>query len=142
MELREFNKKTNKALRKWVKNVYRWSKRLIRLLFIIIPSYGLILTLQNFSPLALVLLIFTVFGIILEIIWNIFMALLKRFVRKKKDKLVKSFRKDVSNIFPRETADNADQNDFSDFGDISELDSVPTQENNTAAKKVSDFNDI
>ena len=57
MELYHFNKKVKRTIRKWMKIIYRWSKHLIRLLLIIIPSYGLVVTIQDFSPLALIFLI-------------------------------------------------------------------------------------
>ena len=118
MELRDFNKKTKKSVKKWVKIAYRWGKRIIRLLLIVIPSYGVVVTIQDFSPLALALLIFTILGIIWEIVWNILISVFKNFFRVKKRNFVSSFKRDFFNL--RKKGDESDPNDFSDYGNIHE----------------------
>ena len=117
MEFRDFNKKAKRAVRKWMRTIYRWGKHIIRLLLIIIPSYGVVVTVRDFSPLALIFLILTILGIIWEIVWNILMFIVKRFVRTKKQKFISNFQRDFSNFY---SSKKTDQNDYSNYGDIHE----------------------
>ena len=117
MELRDFNKNAKKVVRKFMHHLYRWGTHIIRLLLIIVPSYGLVVTIRDFSPLALVLLLLTILGMVWEIVWNILVFIVKRIFRRKTENFINSFKRDFPNLYPRQYDD---QQDFSAYGDIHE----------------------
>ena len=120
MEWGDFKKKTKRTVKKWVRIVYRHSKRITRLLLLIIPTYGVAVTAVDFSPLALFMLLITIFGILWEIFWNLLLGIGKKAVKTSKQNLFNGFKLDFSNL--RKRNNNDDPNDFSDYGDITEED--------------------
>ena len=120
MESQDFNKKTKRTVKKWVRTIYRHSKRITRLLLFIIPTYGVAVTATDFSPFALFMLLITIFGILWEILWNVLLNLGKKAVKSSKQSLMSGFQRDFS-LF-RAKNKNDDPNDFSDYGDIKKQD--------------------
>ena len=120
MELQNFNRKTKRTVKKWVRTVYRHGKRITRLLLFIIPTYGVAVTAVDFSPLALFMLLITIFGILWEILWNVLLGLGKKAVKSSKQTLMSGFQQDFSSF--RSKNKNNDPNDFSDYGDIKKQD--------------------
>lgn len=120
MEWGNFKGKTKRKVKKWVRTFYRHGKRIIRLILFIIPTYGVAVTVKDFSPLALIMLIITILGIIWEIIWNVLLSIGKKAVKTSKQNLFNNFKRDFSIL--RSKNNYEDPNDFSDYGDIQEED--------------------
>ena len=114
MEASAFKRKTKRTVKKWVRVFYKHTKRITRLLFLILPAYGAAVTANNFSPFALFMLIITILGIIWEIIWNILLGIGKKAVKTGKQNLLNGFKRDFLNLHSHDD----DPNDFSDYGDI------------------------
>ena len=118
MEWSNLKGKTKRKVKKWVRIVYRNGKRITRLLLFIIPAYGVAVTAKEFSPLALFMLIITILGIIVDILWNVVWGLGKKAVKISKQTLFDNFKQSFS--FLRSKNEYDDPNDFSDYGDIHE----------------------
>ncbi len=80
-------KKGMRNVKKRVKDVYGWSKRVIKLLTIGITVYGLVLAKTNFEPLSFLLVILMIFGWILEFLFYIIIKFLEVEIALLKDGL-------------------------------------------------------
>ena len=70
-------KKGQRKIKKQVKNIYGWCKRLIKLLTISVTVYGLVVVKADFEPLSFLVLILMIFAWILEFLFYIIIKFLE-----------------------------------------------------------------
>ena len=87
-------KKGQRKVKKLVKQIYGWCKRLIKLLTIGITLYGLIVAKADFEPISFLILILMIFGWILEFLFYIII----RFLEMEKQLLFDGLVTDIENL--------------------------------------------
>lgn len=87
-------KKGSRQVKKRVKHIYGWCKRLIKLLTIGITVYGLVLAKADFEPLSFLLVILMIFSWVLEFLFYIII----RFLEMEKELLLKGLSTDLERI--------------------------------------------
>ena len=87
-------KKGQRKMKKLVKNIYGWCKRLIKLLTIGITLYGLVVAKADFEPISFLIVILMIFGWILEFLFYIII----RFLEAEKKLLFDGLVTDMENL--------------------------------------------
>jgi hypothetical protein len=87
-------RKGRKQLKRWVKEIYGWSKRSIKFLTIGITVYGLVVSKIQFDPLSYLLVILMVIGWVLELLFYIII----KFLEVEFHLLMDAAKTDASNI--------------------------------------------
>jgi hypothetical protein len=89
----EFTNGAN-TTKKLIREIYRWSKRGIRLFIILLTAYALIFVSKNFSPLSLVLLLLMILGFVLDLLFYFIV----KFLSAEADLIIAGVKRDFDEL--------------------------------------------